>query len=98
MAQRAYKLTSEGSTSAELTLAASEESPVFNPVFIVENWGQDDVTLKIDGKKGQNGKDFRYGHRHRLEGSDLIVWVAKSSIKPVSISLVPVKKVNIIRP
>lgn len=98
MAQRAYKLTSEGSTSAELTLAASEESPVFNPVFIVENWGRDDVTLRIDGKKGQNGRDFRYGHRHRLEGSDLIVWVAKSSIKPVSISLVPVKKVNVIRP
>ena len=30
--------------------------------------------LLIDGDKVPRGKDFRYGFRHNLDESDLIVW------------------------
>jgi len=49
------------------------------------------VKLKVDGKKIKRGKDFRFGHRHRLDGTDLIVWVKKDSTKPIKILLSPVK-------
>jgi len=34
-------------------------------------------------------KNLRIGHRYRLDGSDLIVWLKKESTKPVKILLLP---------
>ena len=47
--------------------------------------------LKINDKEIDRGKKFRFGHRHALEGSDLIVWVKAESTKPVQITLSPVE-------
>ena len=69
-------------------LDASDDSPVVNPAFVIKNWGREDAALRVNGKTIKRGKDFRFGHRHRLEGSDLIVWVKKSSIKPVRIKII----------
>jgi len=79
---KASKLTVE--------LAASEESPVVNPAFVIKNWGDSDAELRIDGRKIKRSKNFRFGHRHSFEGSDLIVWLKTGSMKPVNISLRPV--------
>ncbi len=86
--QRAYKVSSkEGSGVLEFELAASNESPLVNPAFVIKNWGVKDVTLKINGKKVKRGKDFRFGHRHTLEGSDLVIWLKTEAVKPVSLSI-----------
>ena len=58
-----------------------------NPVFVIKNWGESDCVLKLDGKEIVKGKTFRFGHRHTLEGTDLIVWIKKASTKPVTILL-----------
>jgi hypothetical protein len=50
-------------------------------------WGGDKFVEKIDGRKIKRGKNFRFGHRHRIEGSDLIVWLKTESTKPIEISL-----------
>ncbi len=92
--QRAYVLTCEKAvnrSSLEFELAASDESPVVNPAFVIKNWGTADAMLKINGKNISRGKDFRFGHRHRLEGSDLIVWVKTESTEPIKILLSPVE-------
>ena len=90
--QRAYVLVCKDAGKAgklEFTLASSQDSPVVNPGFVVKNWGQKDAGLKINGKEIRQGKNFRWGHHHRLEGSDLIVWVRVESTRPVEIAILP---------
>jgi len=89
--QRAYLLTAAGPTLSVL-IAASEDSPMLNPAFVIENWGDDDVKLKINDKEIKHGKKFRYGHRQTAEGTDLIVWIQKESEKPVNITLMRIDK------
>ena len=84
--QRAYVLSCKkrGKPSKlQFTLAADADSPVVNPAFVIKNWGQDPPALKINGENIKRGKSFRFGHRHTLEGSDLIVWLKKETLEPV---------------
>lgn len=92
MSQRAYLLArkGKGKGSLRLVLDASSESPVVNPAFVITGWGDAGASLTIDGKKAVKGKDYRIGHRRKLEGTDLIVWVEKRAEKKLEISLVPV--------
>jgi hypothetical protein len=76
----------------EFELLASDESPVVNPAFVIKNWGQAQARLNINGKPVKRGKNFRFGHRHTLEGSDLIVWFKIESTDKLKVSIVPVVK------
>jgi hypothetical protein len=88
--QRAYVINcSSAGSDLELALAASKDSPLANPAFVVRNWGEKKARLQIDGKTVERGKNFRYGHRHTLEGTDLIVWIKLESTREVEISIVP---------
>ncbi len=58
-----------------MNLAANMESPPVNPAFVINCWGGTSARLMIDNKEIKPGKDFRPGHRRRIEGTDLIVWV-----------------------
>ena len=93
--QRAYKLNcnSVGRPSElEFVLAASEESSVVNPAFVVEGWGKSPVSLKINGKDVKLGKDFRVGFTRKLQTEDLIIWVKVESTKPLNFSIIPKSK------
>ena len=88
--QRAFIMAANrpgSGATLELKIAATEESPVVNPAFVIKDWGQSGARLKIDGKKIKRGGDFRFGHYHKLNGSDLIVWIKKEATKPVTIIL-----------
>jgi len=90
--QRAYVLEckDKGDPAVlKFVLAASEDSPVVNPAFVINDWGRKGAELRINGKRVKRGKRFRYGYRHRLEGSDLVVWIKSESTKPVTILLSP---------
>jgi len=92
--ERAYLLSKEKSkpSAVKLTVNASKESPVLNPCFVIRNWGDFEVTVTVDGKKLFSNKGFRYGLRHTLDGSDLIIWIKKESIKPMALVFKPVKR------
>jgi len=93
-AERAFQLTNkEDGSPAELhvQIAADEERPIINPVLVIKNWGESDAALVLDGAKVKRGKEFRFGYRHTLEGTDLIVWIKAESTKPMGISILPVK-------
>jgi hypothetical protein len=90
--QRAYVLAHKPAAESvplEFTLAGNPQSPVLNPAFIVKKWGNASVTLTLDGKSIPRGKDFRYGHRQTLEGTDLIVWIETESQASLTFRLEP---------
>jgi len=91
--ERAYTLTKnlpDRPEALRFEITAGAESPVFNPAFVIRNWGQRDVELIVNGKKIKQGKDFRSGFRRTLESTDLIVWIKIESTKPIRILLLPV--------
>jgi hypothetical protein len=91
--ERAYLLACRkdakpGTLSVEI--AASGDKPMYHPAFIIENWGDMAAAVKVDDRSVQRGKDFRLGHRYGLEGSDLIIWIQRESVKPVKVEFSPV--------
>jgi hypothetical protein len=89
-AERAFVLVHDASArlaALDLTIKASEESPVVNPAIVVKNWGEGGARLKIDGRPVAGGKDLRCGIIRKLEGTDLVIWIRKESVTPVKITL-----------
>jgi len=86
--QRAYLLKRvQPGGNLEVELAGSPDSPVFNPAFVIQGWGEKEAALRINGAEVPRGRDFRYGHRRTLESTDLIVWIKTVSEKPVRIAV-----------
>ena len=89
--QRAYVL--EGSNAAknsrekvDFTLEASDQSPAVNPAFVIKNWGDSPATVRIGGKRPADAV-VRTGLVHRLEGTDLVIWVRAQSTDPIRLSI-----------
>lgn len=89
--QRAYILHKavDKPLSLEMEVAASKDSPIVNPAFVVKNWGDANVELKIDQTAIQHSKNFRYGHQVTTEGIDLTVWIKRESVEPLRIEFLP---------
>ncbi|MGC2636913.1 MAG: LamG domain-containing protein [Acidobacteriaceae bacterium] len=89
--QRAYVLARTGSAAAplQLTLAASEESPLFDPALVIHGWGDGGAQLKLDGKPVAWGKSNRMGHVEHLDGTDLVIWIEKQTTQPLRVEVIP---------
>jgi hypothetical protein len=87
--QRCYVLNSKSGNVSDLRLLLEGKagSPIVNPAFLIENWGNREARLRVDGKEVPRGKDFRFGHIRRVNRYDLIIWVRLDSRKPVTIEL-----------
>jgi len=89
-AQRAYIFSHKKTSTPSilrLQIDANKDSPVFNPAFVIKNWGDWVVKLKINGKKLKDKNSFRVGHRYVFDRSDLIVWIRKESTEPIEIHM-----------
>ena len=83
-AERAYVLRCEGAArKVGITLTATAESPLVNPVLIVRDWNSGARVL-VNGKPA--GKLGQVPH---LEGTDLVVWIELESMQPVRIQIEP---------
>jgi hypothetical protein len=92
--ERAYQITCLDNTkTADLTftLDVNDSSPIENACFVLKNWGNRAVSLKIDDKVVPRNKTFRYGFRDTAEGTDLVVWLEKKAVKGFKIVLAPEK-------
>lgn len=76
-----------GTEPLAFTLAASPTSPVENLALVVKGWGDGGATLTLDGREVASGKDFRVGHRRRLEATDLVVFVTARATSPLRLVL-----------
>lgn len=86
--ERSYQI--KGNNHAEslnFSLEANSNSPIENVAFVVKNWGNRDISLKMDGANVARGKAFRYGFRDSIEGTDLVIYLEKKSVNPVLISI-----------
>jgi hypothetical protein len=95
LTQRCYVLSSTENPGAEnlrFRLEASSSTPVVNPAFIVENWGNREAVLQVDGKAVPQGKAFRFGHIRRINRYDLVVWIKMECEQTVRFSLIPSKE------
>jgi len=93
--QRAYVLTCEQAGSPgelKFELEASEDSPVVNLALVVKNWGAGGASLTLDGETIPQGKDFRVGHNHGFETSDLVVWLRVESVGRIMVTVSPQAK------
>lgn len=92
--ERAWQLTKKNGAAAaalDITIEADADHPIVNPAFVIKNWGDAAANLSIDGKPVLRGKDFRFGHRQTLDGTDLVVWLKLETDKPAKISIEPAR-------
>lgn len=74
---RAYHLSrnTADSNALKLSIAASPDRPLKNPVFIVHNWEGTEPTFILDGQELTAPTKVRYAIKRNLKSSDLIVWI-----------------------
>ena len=90
--QRAYVLTCrDPGKPAPLTMhiEGTADSPIVNLSFVVQGWGERDIQLAVDGAPIPHGKHLRFGHRRRLDGADLVLWLECESSTTIRITLTP---------
>jgi len=59
-----------------VTIKGTQDSPVYNPAFVVNGWGDKNLkSLKVNGKELKPGKNVKVGYRASMESRDLIVWL-----------------------
>ena len=92
--ERAFLLTASASGGAYLNIAASAQSPVVNPMFLINNWGTENPKLSIDGREIEKGEDFGFGHYESLElegerkwENVLAVWAKVHATEPMQVSI-----------
>lgn len=88
--QRNYVIASskdEEITNLEFSLQANDESPVVNPAFVIKNWGDNQIRLKVNGKEISQDKAFRIGHIRRINQYDLVVWLELESNSEIEFSM-----------
>ena len=89
--QRAYVLVraSGDVTDMKVTIAASQDSPAFNPAIVVENWAADaPAKVKMNGQAPGADVDVRQGVVSRANGVNaLVIWMCLESTGPVSIEI-----------
>ncbi|MHC4844190.1 MAG: hypothetical protein ACYTEE_10350, partial [Planctomycetota bacterium] len=93
-AQRAYIVPREGQgpVSVEFKLTKySYEAPlqIVNPAFVIKDWGESDVIVKVDGKSFECGKDFHAGYEKTTTGTDLILWFKMKSTEETRFVISP---------
>ena len=90
--QRAFVLTRReaGAASLQCLLSASDDRPAFNPVVVLEGWGESDANVAIDGQPARRGQDFRTGLSHGIERTDLVIWTRLRTTAPVELTITPV--------
>ncbi len=90
--ERAYRMRLEPGVrpvSIDFEIQASTQSPLLNPAFILCDWGQQNAAVILNGAELREGKEFRFGHRKRIEGTDLVLWIRRSSTTPIHMSIRP---------
>ena len=91
--ERAYRLTAK-KPSLSFVLEGSQDTPVYNPCFVIENWtSKHKARLTVNGKRRAPGKSFRQGITRDTDGTrTLVVWLQLKSTSPVKFTVKPAEE------
>ena len=67
---------------------ATAESPLYNPAFEIDGWGDNGAKLFVNGREIPQGEKFRFGIEYDVEGaSRLIVYLEAQYSKSTSFEI-----------
>lgn len=66
---------------------ATPESPICNIAFEIRRWNSHNPSIKLNGRKLKEGRDYFLGRVPTLEGDKLIVWVYYSGNDKIEIAV-----------
>jgi len=86
--RRCYQLLKKGDkrASLEFTLQGSRDNPVVNPAFYIKNWNTEGARVIVNGREI---RDCETGITHKLEGTDLVVFLWLEADTPTRIRILP---------
>jgi hypothetical protein len=89
--QMAYVLEQEATNPGvlDLRIDASSDAPLVSPAFVIQHWSGGDFELIVDGRKLENGTDYRAGIVPQLNGNNLVLWLNMQSEKAMSLKVIP---------
>jgi hypothetical protein len=90
VSQRAYLLRcSKDAPCGDLSLElrADADSPLVNALLVLEGFGDRAIDVAIGGQRLEPGHALRTGYRRTLDGTDLLVWLEKTSTEPVNVRI-----------
>jgi hypothetical protein len=100
-AQRAYIIRRPKHGPGELKFSLDEyvESDVesrfpvwiVNPAFVIKDWGESKINLKVNGTSIESGKDFYVGYEETPTGIDMIIWIKTNSQKAMNFEVTPIQ-------
>jgi hypothetical protein len=90
MSEKAYRIScpvNEKQKSLSFRIKASKSSPLVNPAIVLESWGDQPVSVSVNGKKLKEGAEFRSGKIERLDGTHLVIWLNLNSDTPQNLEI-----------
>lgn len=95
-AQKAYIVPrrGRGPTVLEFELEADPDfygvaQTIVNPTFVVKDWDEPGVELKVNGKHLEQGKNFRVGYEDTSTGKDLVIWLQMKTNEATQFLIAP---------
>lgn len=89
-AERAYQAVvnrADPPTAIRLRLDCSPDHPAVNPAIVVSGWGERPVAVLVNGRRAEPLKDFRAGFRKTIDGTDLVLWLERTSTAPLEVRM-----------
>ncbi|MBN1342300.1 MAG: hypothetical protein JXQ73_06450 [Phycisphaerae bacterium] len=89
---RAYhvrRVDADASGALEFSVEASPGSPIVNLAVLVSDWGENGAVVAWADPQARSAPEARLGHRHRPEGTDLVIWLPVESKTPVRVRVRP---------
>jgi len=90
VSQRAYLLDRSPDSEwgdLSLKLMADPESPLVNALLVFEDWGDAGIEVLVDGQRLDSEREIRTAYRRTLRGTDLLLWLQRTSTDPVRIEI-----------
>ncbi len=87
--ERAYILNylDDSVNTITFQLAGSEEYPIFNPVFVLQDVDRENPQVEINGKAATEGRDFRTGISENGQETSTVIWFDLKSNRETSFSI-----------